>query len=107
MIYSIEELREIITPIARKYHIPAVYLFGSYARDEADESSDIDVLIEREGSTIKSLFDLGAFYNELNETLDKSVDVVTTDSINQPDARRRNPWIEGNIQRERVVIYEG
>ncbi|MDD4495028.1 MAG: nucleotidyltransferase domain-containing protein [Eubacteriales bacterium] len=106
MTYSIEELKQIITPIALKYQIPAVYLFGSYARGQADESSDVDILIEREGSTIKSIFDLGAFYNELNETLGKSVDVVTTDSINQPDVKRRNPWFAGNIHKERVTIYE-
>lgn len=107
MIYSIEELKQVITPIARKYRIPAIYLFGSYARGQADENSDVDILIEREGSTIKSLFDLGAFYNELNETLGKPVDVVTTDSINQPDTRRRNPLFAGIIQKERVTIYEG
>ncbi|MDD3693537.1 MAG: nucleotidyltransferase domain-containing protein [Oscillospiraceae bacterium] len=107
MTYSIEELKRIITPIARKYQIPVVYLFGSYARGQADENSDVDILIEREGSAIKSLFDLGAFYNELNETLGKSVDVVTTDSLNQPDAKRRNPWFASNICKERVTIYEG
>lgn len=107
MTYSIEELKQIITPIARKYNIPAIYLFGSYARGQANDNSDVDILIEREGSTIKSLFDLGAFYNELNETLGKSIDVVTTDSINQPDTKRRNPWFASNVQKERVTIYEG
>lgn len=107
MTYSIEELKRIITPIARRYQIPAVYLFGSYARGQANENSDVDVLIEREGSAIKSLFDLGAFYNELNESLGKSIDVVTTDSIDQPDAKRRTPWFLEDIQKERVIIYEG
>ena len=106
MTYSIEELKQIIIPIAHKYHIPAVYLFGSYARGQATDNSDVDILIEREGSTIKSLFDLGAFYNELNETLGKSIDVVTTDSINQPDAKKRNPWFASNVRKERVTIYE-
>lgn len=107
MTYSIEELKRIITPIARRYQIPAVYLFGSYARGQANENSDVDVLIEREGSAIKSLFDLGEFYNELNESLGKNIDVVTTDSIDQPDAKRRTPWFLEDIQKERVIIYEG
>ena len=35
MVYTLEQLREKITPIAEKYRIPAVYVFGSYARGEA------------------------------------------------------------------------
>lgn len=69
MIYSIDEIKQIIAPIAYKYSIPVVYLFGSYARGEATDSSDVDVLIDCEGSAIKGLFDLGALYNDLNETL--------------------------------------
>lgn len=107
LIYSIEELKRIIAPIAQKYQIPVIYLFGSYARGQANENSDVDLLIERKGSTIKSLFDLGAFYSELNESLEKAVDVLTTDSIDQADAIRRNPWFLGEIQKEKVIVYEG
>ena len=35
MIYSHEQLSRLVTPIAKKYHIPAVYLFGSYARGDS------------------------------------------------------------------------
>jgi len=41
-------------------------LFGSYVRDEATDSSDVDILIDREGSAIRGLVDLGALYNDLN-----------------------------------------
>ena len=44
MIYTIAELSRKIIPIAQKYNIPAVYIFGSYARNEATENSDVDVL---------------------------------------------------------------
>jgi predicted nucleotidyltransferase len=106
MIYAIEELKQKIAPIARNYHIPAIYLFGSYARGEAVDSSDVDILIDRENSSIKSLFDLGAFYNDINEALGKSVDVVTTDSLYQSDAQRRAPYFAGRLEREKVTIYE-
>ncbi|MGX9845510.1 nucleotidyltransferase family protein, partial [Streptococcus iniae] len=46
MVYTMEEIKEKIQPIAEKYEIPAIYLFGSYARNEADEDSDIDLAIE-------------------------------------------------------------
>ena len=106
MIYSLGELKRIIEPIASKYAIPVVYLFGSYARGEATDSSDVDILIDREGSAIRGLFDLGALYNDLNEMLAKPVDLVTTDSIVQQEAQRRTPWFAKTLEQERIVIYE-
>ena len=50
LVYTIDELRQILTPIAGKYDIQAVYVFGSYARNEATENSDVDVLIQRRSS---------------------------------------------------------
>ena len=106
MVYSVEEIKRRVAAVARQYRIPAVYLFGSYARGDATETSDIDVLIDRENSNIISLFDLGAFYNDLNEALGKPVDVVTTDSLYQPDAQRRAPHFARALEHERVVVYE-
>ena len=40
-----EEIKKAITPIALKYGLKAVYLFGSYARGTADENSDIALLL--------------------------------------------------------------
>ena len=42
-IYTIKEIKTIIKPILNKYGITEIYLFGSYARGEAKESSDIDI----------------------------------------------------------------
>ena len=44
--YSIEELKEVIAPIAEKYHLSKVYLFGSFARGDYNELSDIDLRID-------------------------------------------------------------
>ena len=43
-IYTIDEIREKVKPIAEKYGIEKVWLFGSYARGEATEESDVDLL---------------------------------------------------------------
>jgi len=107
MVYTIDELRRMITPIAKKYGIPAIYLFGSYARGDATEDSDVDVLIEHKGSAIRGLWDLGAFYLDLNEGLGKQVDIVTLGALDQADTKRRSPHLKNNINRERVSIYEG
>lgn len=48
MIYTAEEIRRRITPVAVRYRLKAGYLFGSYARGEATDESDIDLLIDTE-----------------------------------------------------------
>lgn len=48
MIYTAEEIRLRITPVAVRYRLKAVYLFDSYARGEATDESDIDLLIDTE-----------------------------------------------------------
>jgi predicted nucleotidyltransferase len=105
MVYTIEELKSIIAPIALKYQIPAVYLFGSYARGDATEDSDVDVLFRRQGSTIRGIM-IGAFYGELEEGLKKGVDLVTEESLREKAERARSPWFIRNVLRERIPIYE-
>ena len=77
MIYTIEEIRRIITPIAKKYRLPAVYLFGSYARGDATETSDLDFLVDTTGTELRSLLSLGALYTELEEAFQKPIDLIT------------------------------
>ena len=48
MIYTVEEIRRRITPVAVRYRLKAVYLFGSYARGEATDESDLELLIDTE-----------------------------------------------------------
>ena len=62
LIYTLEQLKELIAPIAEKYQLSAVYLFGSYARGTAKETSDVDLLVDTTGTSLTSLFALGALY---------------------------------------------
>jgi hypothetical protein len=76
---SLEELlkekREEILSIATKYGARNVRIFGSLARGEADEQSDIDFLVEMEPG--RSLLDLGGLQAELETLFGCHVDVVT------------------------------
>ena len=45
-IYTVDEIRKIVVPIAVKHGVAALYLFGSYARGEAAADSDIDFLMD-------------------------------------------------------------
>lgn len=76
MQYSINEIKDKTTPIAKAYGIERMSLFGSYARGEAKDDSDIDLYIER--GRLKSLLQYFAFIDELENVLKCHVDVVTT-----------------------------
>ena len=83
MIYTIEEIKKGIEPVAKQYKLNAVYIFGSYARNEATETSDVDILIDRKGSTIKGGFDMGGLYEDLRSSVGKKIDLVTLQTLEQ------------------------
>ena len=45
MVYTIDQIKEKIVPVAKQYDLSKIYLFGSYARGEADGKSNIDILL--------------------------------------------------------------
>lgn len=102
--YTVEEIKRRVLPIARKYELSAVYLFGSYARGEATSDSDIDLLVDLRGSTVRGM-DLGALYNDLRDALEKELDLVTVASLEYPTQRRGQLHFRETIKRERVMIY--
>ncbi len=105
MVYSIEQIRDIVAPIAKKYNLKAVYLFGSYARGAATEHSDIDLIIDTSGTEIKSLLSLAAVYCDLEEALAKPVDLITASSLEQRSQMPSDVRFRSNIENERVNIY--
>jgi predicted nucleotidyltransferase len=82
----VQEKRTEILEIARKYGAFNVRVFGSVARGEADEESDIDLLVDLDPG--RSLFDLGALTVELNEAMGRRVDVVTEAGLRDRIRRR-------------------
>ena len=73
-VLTIKKIKEIILPILFKHDIYEVYLFGSYARGEAKNTSDIDIYCE--AGNVKTLIDQGFLEDELEEALGKDVDIV-------------------------------
>ncbi len=71
----LKEKREEILRVCAKYGAHNVRVFGSVARGEADEASDLDFLVELEPG--RSLLDLGGLQYELEQLLGRRVDVVT------------------------------
>jgi uncharacterized protein len=77
----LEEKRDEILRLATQYGAANVRIFGSVARNEADQDSDIDFLVDMEPG--RSLLDLGGLLMELNDLLDRSVDVVTEKGLKE------------------------
>lgn len=102
--YTVEEIKYRISPVAKEYGLSAVYLFGSYARGEATSDSDIDLLVDLRGSTVRGM-DLGALYNDLRDALEKELDLVTVASLEYPTQRRGQLHFRETVKRERVMIY--
>jgi len=82
---SLEELlyakREDILRTANEYGAFNVRVFGSVARGEADDKSDIDLLVDMEKG--RSLLDLGGLLMDLQDMLGCDVDVVTEQGLRE------------------------
>ena len=93
---TIERIKEVVTKVGKKYGIKNAYLFGSYARGDADKYSDVDVLID--AGEIKGLIELSGFRLELIDEFDGTdVDVVTMEGI--------MPKFFEMIKNERIPLY--
>jgi predicted nucleotidyltransferase len=103
--YTIEEITRRVAPVAQKYGLAAVYLFGSYARGDATADSDVDLLVDISGTEIDSLLKLGGLYCDLEDALETSIDLVTLDSMDEPTDRRSQLHFREAVKRERKMIY--
>lgn len=83
---KLSQRREEILELAKRYHAGNVRVFGSVARGEATDESDVDLLINTGPGC--SLFDLGGLLEDLKELLDCPVDLVTEDGL-KPRLRER------------------
>ena len=97
MILTIDEIREKIRPICEQYKIEKVWLFGSYARGEAREDSDVDFYVQSERSV--RLLDLIAFRMDVEEALAKEVDMITRTPTEYPIFAKY-------IERDKVLLYD-
>jgi predicted nucleotidyltransferase len=91
---TIEELKNKIIPVLKQHDVTHAAIFGSFARGEEKENSDLDIMVELKRG--KSLLDLVSLKLELEETLKRKADVVTYNALH-PDIRER-------ILKEQVTV---
>ncbi len=77
-VLTIKQIKERIKPVMEKYGIKNVYLFGSYARGEANRNSDVDIYCDK--GNVDTLWKHSALRDELAEALGKDVDIITIGS---------------------------
>ena len=77
-ILTIKQIKQLIKPVIEKHKIEDVYLFGSYARGEANGNSDVDIYCS--SGDISTLIEESALIRELETALGKEVYVVTIGS---------------------------
>lgn len=90
--------KEHIYRIAAKYKVRRVYVFGSVARGSADETSDVDFLIDMEEGA--SAFGVGGFQYEVQKLLGIPIDVIPSFALSRMDDRE----FVRNIQNEAIAV---
>ena len=106
MIYSIYEIQQRIAPVAKQYGVKAVFLFGSYARGEAREDSDIDLLVDTSGTNLRTLLSLGALYCDLEAALQKPIDLITVSALEQRAQMPSEEMFKETVMKERLNVYD-
>ncbi|GFH40839.1 nucleotidyltransferase family protein [Lactococcus insecticola] len=100
-VLTIDEIKEKVKPIAQKYNIPKVYLFGSYARNKPTENSDIDLVID--SSNILDYDILFDIKEELEEELKHHVDIIEFEVLKNNNTAKRKDF-NFNVTKEMMGI---
>lgn len=98
MTYSIEDIKKMLKEVLVNTEVDKAILFGSYAKKNANQYSDIDILIDSNGK-IKGL-KFFAIIDIIREKFNKDVDVIEKSEIDI------NSKIEKEIEKTGVVVYE-
>ena len=93
-----EEIKQTVTDYFKDKPVKKVYLFGSYARGEADEESDVDLLVDLDYE--KGLgWQFFGWNEELKELLNRKVDVVSSGGL------RTDRLFTRFVQQQKVLMY--
>ena len=92
---TVDEIHDAVIPLAEQYGLERVFLFGSYARGDATEKSDVDFRIDR--GEMRG-FQFGGLYEDMKEALQKDVDIMTTKQLDKK--------FLSEISGEEILIYD-
>jgi predicted nucleotidyltransferase len=95
---TVKEIKNKIVPILKKYGVQKAALFGSFITGEQTQDSDVDILVEFKDAENKTLLDLVGLQLDLEDLLNRKVDVLTYRSI--------HPLLKDYILKEQEIFYE-
>lgn len=96
---NLKDISEIASPACSEFGVKRLEVFGSVARGEFTDSSDVDLLVEfnePDRSPAKRFF---GFLHHLEDELHCTVDLLTAAGL-------RNPYFKKRVEQEKVTIYE-
>ena len=93
--YSTAEIQRIVSPIAARYGVRRLYLFGSYARGENTPDSDIDLRIDK--GSVRGM-QMAFLLSDLEDALKMPVDLLSTSALDASFLQ--------SIKNEEVLMYE-
>lgn len=93
---SLKEIKQKVIPIVQEFGLEKVALFGSYARGDFHERSDLDFVIKK--GNVQDYYQFYDFVTRLEKEFNKPVDVLTYDSL-------ADSYI-ADAMKDEVVIYE-
>lgn len=99
MIYTLHDIEAKIIPIAKQYNISKVYLFGSYARGEEDENSDMDIALDLED--VSKYMDI---YGTLSSIFSGNVDILLVSDLLSPRTNFGS-LVKKNFLNDRILLY--
>ncbi|NTU59673.1 MAG: hypothetical protein HGA98_01290 [Deltaproteobacteria bacterium] len=96
----LDELREKILPLLLPCGVRRVALFGSFARGEETEDSDVDILVDLKGPGERPRLGLKwfALEGELSRRLGRDVELVTERSLSR--------YVRPYVEKDMVTLYE-
>lgn len=93
---ALERLRPFESRLGER-GISALYLFGSTARDEAGDASDLDLLFEYDASRAFSLFDQASAMLELSDGLGTKIDLISRNGL--------RPRVRARVENEMIRVF--
>ena len=95
MFYTVNEIKERVTPIFQSYNVRSAILFGSYAKETANERSDIDLYVD---SGLRGLAFFGLL-EEISNKFEQNVDLIDSSQV------KKNSKVYDEIMKTGVNIY--
>lgn len=92
---EIQDIQKTVAMLGSRYGAERIYLFGSYARGDADENSDIDLRIDK--GNMRGL-SLGGLLVDIEDALGKKVDLLSSKCLREDFLRE--------IRNEEILLYE-